>query len=125
MGGLGIVIVLAVVIGTMVAAMFMYTQYQTNYISTVAGETITVGAYDNGVKTGKWLFWANDILKEVEYNENIIAAVNESKNTDIGGTSPSISFHNHNISNSIKKFFTNDLKSPASFTTFLILSMAV
>ena len=46
------------------------------------GETITVGSYDNGIKTGKWLFWANDILKEVEYNENIIAAVNESKNTE-------------------------------------------
>ncbi len=43
MGGLGIVIVLAIVIGTMVAAMFMYTQYQTNYISTVAGEIITIG----------------------------------------------------------------------------------
>ena len=43
MGGLGIVIVLAIVIGTMAAAMFMYTQYQTNYISTVAGETITIG----------------------------------------------------------------------------------
>ncbi len=43
MGGLGIVIVLAIVIGTMVAAMFMYTQYQTNYITTVAGEIITIG----------------------------------------------------------------------------------
>ncbi len=43
MGGLGIVIVLAIVIGTMIAAMFMYTQYQTNYITTVAGETITIG----------------------------------------------------------------------------------
>lgn len=45
------------------------------------GETITVGSYKNGVKTGTWLFWANDILKEVEYNENIIAAVSETKNT--------------------------------------------
>lgn len=48
----------------------------------VKGETITVGSYENGVKTGTWLFWANDILKEVEYNENIIAAVNETKNTE-------------------------------------------
>jgi len=46
------------------------------------GETITVGSYENGVKTGKWLFWSNDILKEVEYSENVIAAVNESKNTE-------------------------------------------
>lgn len=46
------------------------------------GETISVGRYNNGVKTGKWLFWANDILKEVEYNENVIAGVNETKNTE-------------------------------------------
>ena len=43
MAGIGIVIVLAVVIGTMVAGMYTYTQYQTNYIPSVAGETITVG----------------------------------------------------------------------------------
>lgn len=46
------------------------------------GETISVGSYNNGVKTGKWLFWANDILKEVEYSNNAIAAVNETKNTE-------------------------------------------
>ena len=43
MGQLGIVIVLAIVIATMAAGMYMYTQYQTNYITTVAGEPITVG----------------------------------------------------------------------------------
>lgn len=46
------------------------------------GKTISVGAYANGVKTGKWLFWANDVLKEVEYNNNVIAAVTETKNTE-------------------------------------------
>ncbi len=46
------------------------------------GETISVGSYANGVKTGKWLFWANDVLKEVEYNDNAIAAVTETKNTE-------------------------------------------
>ncbi len=46
------------------------------------GEMITVGSYENGVKTGKWLFWANNVLKEVEYNENAIAAVTETKNTE-------------------------------------------
>jgi len=45
------------------------------------GETISVGSYTSGVKTGKWMFWANDILKEVEYSNNAIAAVNETKNT--------------------------------------------
>jgi len=38
-----IVIVLVAVLGTMTAAMYMYTQYQTNYIESVAGETIIVG----------------------------------------------------------------------------------
>ena len=46
------------------------------------GETITVGSYQNGTKTGQWLFWANDILKEVEYSNNAIAGVNETKNTE-------------------------------------------
>lgn len=46
------------------------------------GETISVGSYARGVKTGKWIFWANDILKEVEYENNAIAAVVESKNTE-------------------------------------------
>ncbi len=46
------------------------------------GETITVGSYENGVKTGKWLFWSNNVLKEVEYSNNAIAAVSETKNTE-------------------------------------------
>lgn len=46
------------------------------------GETISVGAYEDGLKSGKWLFWANDVLKEVEYSDNAIAAVTESKNTE-------------------------------------------
>lgn len=46
------------------------------------GEAISVGSYVNGVKTGKWLFWANDILKEVAYADNAIAAVVETKNTE-------------------------------------------
>ena len=45
------------------------------------GKTVAIGSYINGVKTGKWLFWANDILKEVEYADNTIAGVTETKNT--------------------------------------------
>ncbi len=43
MGQIGIVIVIGAVIASMAAGMYMYTQYQTNYIASVAGETITVG----------------------------------------------------------------------------------
>ncbi|MGB5819084.1 MAG: nicotinic acid mononucleotide adenyltransferase [Saonia sp.] len=39
------------------------------------GEKVTVGSYENGAKTGKWLFWANGVLKEVEYSNNAIANV--------------------------------------------------
>lgn len=46
------------------------------------GKAISVGSYKNGIKTGKWMFWANDILKEVEYSNNAIAGVTESKNTE-------------------------------------------
>ncbi len=46
------------------------------------GKAISTGSYENGVKTGKWLFWANNTLKEVEYSNNAIAAVNETKSTE-------------------------------------------
>ena len=43
MAGIGIVIVLAIVIGTMAAGMFMYIQYETNFIESSAGNTVKVG----------------------------------------------------------------------------------
>ena len=43
MARVGIVIVLGVVIAAMAAGMYTYTQYQTNFITSVAGETVTVG----------------------------------------------------------------------------------
>ncbi|MGH1566533.1 MAG: DUF4352 domain-containing protein [Nitrosopumilus sp.] len=43
MGGIGIIIVIGAIIASMSAGMYAYTQYQTNYIESVAGETVTVG----------------------------------------------------------------------------------
>ncbi len=43
MAQMAIVIVFGAVIVSMAAGMYMYAQYQTNYSTTVAGETITVG----------------------------------------------------------------------------------
>ncbi len=43
MAKIGAVIVIGVVIATMVAGMYTYTLYQTNYITSVAGEIVTVG----------------------------------------------------------------------------------
>ena len=43
MGGIGIVIVLGAIIASMGIAMFMYTQYQTNYIESSVGNAVIVG----------------------------------------------------------------------------------
>ncbi len=45
------------------------------------GQKISVGSYVNGQKVGKWVFWSNGILKEVDYNNNAIAGVVNIKNT--------------------------------------------
>ncbi|MFB9055271.1 nicotinic acid mononucleotide adenyltransferase [Mariniflexile ostreae] len=31
--------------------------------------------YDNGKKVGKWFYWENKTLKEVDYNANVIAGL--------------------------------------------------
>ena len=40
---IGMAVVIGAVIVSMAFGMYMYTQYQTNYIETVAGNTVTVG----------------------------------------------------------------------------------
>ncbi len=40
---MGAMIVIGFIIVTMAAGMYTYTLYQTNYITSVAGETVTVG----------------------------------------------------------------------------------
>lgn len=40
-----------------------------------SGEKISEGSYTNGAKTGKWFFWADGMVKEVEFNNNSIASV--------------------------------------------------
>lgn len=43
------------------------------------GEKIAMGNYSKGVKTGKWLFWEGDIVKEVKFDNNRIAGVTDGK----------------------------------------------
>ncbi|HMB61877.1 MAG TPA: hypothetical protein VKN36_02315 [Eudoraea sp.] len=40
-----------------------------------SGEKISEGSYTNGAKTGKWFFWADGMVKEVEFTNNSIASV--------------------------------------------------
>lgn len=39
------------------------------------GKKIAMGQYENGVKTGKWFFWSDNKLSEVNYDKNQIADV--------------------------------------------------
>ncbi len=43
----------------------------------VNGNKLSVGHYDNGLKVGKWFFWQNGVVKEVEYKNSKITGVND------------------------------------------------
>lgn len=43
MANFGIIIVIGAIVASMAVAMFMYTQYQTNYVTANAGEPVIVG----------------------------------------------------------------------------------
>ena len=36
-----------------------------------------MGNYENGVRTGKWLFWEGDVKSEVNFDNNKIASVSK------------------------------------------------
>jgi antitoxin component YwqK of YwqJK toxin-antitoxin module len=41
----------------------------------VSGKKVAAGQYQFGVKTGKWFFWNEEDLQEVDYNDNQIVSV--------------------------------------------------
>lgn len=41
----------------------------------VNGKKIASGKYENGKRTGKWLFWQENVLKEVDFVDNQIVNV--------------------------------------------------
>ncbi len=43
----------------------------------VDGKKLMIGNYDNNKKVGKWLFWSNNKLKEVDYVDSKITKVSE------------------------------------------------
>lgn len=45
------------------------------------GKKTVSATYENGKKAGKWFFWNDTTLKEVDYSNNAIASVNEWTNT--------------------------------------------
>lgn len=43
----------------------------------INGKKLVVGFYENGQKVGKWFFWSENTLKEVDYERSKIVNVNE------------------------------------------------
>ncbi|MCH4822684.1 nicotinic acid mononucleotide adenyltransferase [Gramella lutea] len=43
------------------------------------GEKTAIANYENGKKSGKWFFWSEDKLTEVDYQNSVIASVNSWK----------------------------------------------
>ena len=41
------------------------------------GSKVVSANYDNGKKVGKWFYWNDNTLKEVDYTRNSIASINE------------------------------------------------
>jgi len=52
-----------------------WTSYDVN------GNKLAVATYEAGKKVGKWFFWNDNKLKEVDYSENVIANVYEWSNS--------------------------------------------
>ncbi|WP_339626561.1 nicotinic acid mononucleotide adenyltransferase [uncultured Maribacter sp.] len=46
------------------------------------GDKIAMGNYENGVKSGKWLFWEGDVKSEVNFDNNRIASVTKASAKD-------------------------------------------
>ena len=51
-----------------------WKQYDAN------GKKLTSATYNKGEKVGKWFFWNDQTLKEVDYTNNAIASVSEWNN---------------------------------------------
>jgi antitoxin component YwqK of YwqJK toxin-antitoxin module len=46
----------------------------------IEGNKLVSANYDNGKKVGKWFYWNDKTLKEVDYTNNAITSVNEWNN---------------------------------------------
>ncbi len=53
------------------------------YMYSAEGKKIATGKYNYGKRSGKWLFWNGDILKEVDFENNRIANVKRWNQSEI------------------------------------------
>lgn len=49
----------------------------------IKGNKTAIGKYSEGIKTGKWFFWTEERLSEVDYLQNTIASVTHWKNDEM------------------------------------------
>jgi antitoxin component YwqK of YwqJK toxin-antitoxin module len=49
--------------------------YKENGFLMINGNKTAMATYDNGQKSGKWFFWNDTVLSEVDYSNNQIASV--------------------------------------------------
>ena len=49
----------------------LWTSYDFN------GDKMSQGTYQDGIKTGKWFFWTENALKEVDFVDSKITNINE------------------------------------------------
>jgi len=81
MGGIGLVIVIAAVIGSMGFALYMYSEYQTNFIAVNAGESVTVGPVEYIVTFEGTHMGNEDTQPENTFVKILIEAKNNSQET--------------------------------------------
>ncbi len=45
------------------------------------GDKVSMGSYEKGIRTGKWIFWTEGNIKEVQFSNNVIASVVNTENS--------------------------------------------
>jgi hypothetical protein len=50
-----------------------------------AGKKVVSGNYENGKKVGKWFYYSDETIKEVDYSANAIAGLKETEIKGNGG----------------------------------------
>ena len=83
MGGIGVVIVIGAIVASIGIAMFMYTQYTTNFIESTAGEKITIGPVEYVVTFEGTNQGSKDVTPENTFVKIGITAKNISDKTTV------------------------------------------
>ena len=110
MVNLGVIIVIGAVVGSMGIAMYMYTQYQTNFVTGIAGEPITVGPVEYIITFEGTFEGTKDVKPEKTFVKIGIVAKNISnEETNLSGGQFFFVDGNRNTEATYGEFDANDL----------------